>query len=172
MNINIFYIHMNITPIWICATDVVFCAKKRVEHACICPRMDTGSQFWSHAPPPPPNWLFRGQKNGNCKFPIENRCFRSKISGQNGIFSAKILSRRFRLSRTTSDPSRLIRQRPIDCDRGRHRQMKTDGFLPIFSFQHRQKVSSADLHPQKKPTAKVLWPGGHYSCDKRCGLLW
>ena len=121
--------------------------------------------------PPPPNWLFRGQKNGNCKFPIENRCFRSKISGQNGIFSAKILSRRFRLSRTTSDPSRLIRQRPIDCDRGRHRQMKTDGFLPIFSFQHRQKVSSADLHPQKKPTAKVLWPGGHYSCDKRCGLL-
>ena len=123
------------------------------------------------SPPPPPNWLFRGQKNGNCKFPIENRCFRSKISGQNGIFSAKILSRRFRLSRTTSDPSRLIRQRPIDCDRGRHRQMKTDGFLPIFSFQHRQKVSSADLHPQKKPTAKVLWPGGHYSCDKRCGLL-
>ena len=81
-------------------------------------------------------------------FPIQN--FRPKWH-----FLAKILLRRFWLSRTTSYPSRLIRPRLIDCDRGRHRQMKTDGFVPISLLQHRQKVSSADLHPQKKPTAKV-----------------
>ena len=32
------------------------------------------------------------------------------------VFSAKILSRRSRLSRTSMAPSRLILPRPIDCD--------------------------------------------------------
>ena len=42
------------------------------------------------------------------------------ISGQNSVVFclAKILSRRSRFSRSTSNPSRRIRPRPIDCDRG------------------------------------------------------
>ena len=41
----------------------VFCAKKRVGHACICPRMDTGPASFEVIPPK--SWLFRGQKIGN-----------------------------------------------------------------------------------------------------------
>ena len=41
----------------------------------------------------------------------------ANISGQTAFFSANFFSIQYRLSRTTSDPSRLIRPRPIDCDR-------------------------------------------------------
>ena len=55
------------------------------------------------------------------------------------IFPAKILSRPSRLSRTTSDLTRLIRPRPIDCDRGSEQTVKI--FLMVFAlfFEHRQK---------------------------------
>ena len=76
--------------------------------------------------------------------------------GQNGGGggSEKIISRRSRLSRTTSDSSRLIRPRPIDCDSGHDCQMKIFPlFLPISLFKHRQKkflfsclLPSHDLH--------------------------
>ena len=47
----------------------VFCAKKRVWHACICPRIVTGySQFWSYTPPQ--NNCFSAAKKR--KFPTEN----------------------------------------------------------------------------------------------------
>ena len=52
------------------------------------------------------------------------------------VFSAKILSRRFRLSRTSKARSRLIRPRPIDCDRGPEQTVK---IFPVLGFVHRQK---------------------------------
>ena len=78
------------------------------------------------------------------------------------VFPAKILSRRSRLSRTTSDLTRLIRPRPIDCDRGSEQTVKI--FLMVFAlfFEHRQKKvfqsdprSSADIHPKRSPQPDV-----------------
>jgi len=45
------------------------------------------------------------------------------------VFSAKKLSRRSRLLRTTSGPTRLIRSRPIDCDGGHARQTMLSRFF-------------------------------------------
>jgi len=104
---------------------------------------------------------------------------RWKTSGQNcvftAVFPAKILaqfyhaSRRSRLSRTSRAPSRLFRPRPIDCDSGRDRQMKT---FPVFGqvfrtspkrfffvfraryiYIHIGPSPDLDLHPKRSP-----WP--------------
>ena len=71
------------------------------------------------------------------------------------MFSAKILSRRSRLSRTSRAPSRLIRPRPIDCDAGPKQTVKN---YPVLGFEHRHKedfskgpASSGDLHPKRSP---------------------
>ena len=73
------------------------------------------------------------------------------------VFSAKILSRRPRLSRTSRAPSRPIRLRSIDCDRELEHKVKT---FPGFGFEVRassKKVvskgspSSPDLHPKRSP---------------------
>ena len=55
-----------------------------------------------------------------------------------GVFfsSAIFLSRRSRLSRTSRASSRLIRPRPIDCDREREQTVKS---FPVLGFLHRQK---------------------------------
>ena len=52
------------------------------------------------------------------------------------VFTAKILSRRSRLSRTSRAPSGLIRPRPIDCDRESEQTVKS---FPVWGFEHRQK---------------------------------
>ena len=71
------------------------------------------------------------QKNGK---------FQAKIALFFSVFPAKSFSRRSRLSRTTSGPTRLIRPRPIDCDRGFEQTVKTFPVLaPIFIFEHRHK---------------------------------
>ncbi len=61
--------------------------------------------------------------------------------GAFSVFSAKILSRRSRLSRTSRAPSRLIWPRPIDCDARPQQTVKT---FPVFGFEHRlivEKIS-------------------------------
>ena len=71
------------------------------------------------------------QKNGK---------FQAKIALFFSVFPAKSFSRHSRLSRTTSGPTRLIRPRPIDCDRGLEQTVKTFPVLaPIFIFEHRHK---------------------------------
>ena len=52
-------------------TDV-FCAKKRLGHACICPTMVTGEPVLKLYPPPSKSWLFCGQK---MKIPHMNSCY-------------------------------------------------------------------------------------------------
>ena len=78
---------------------------------------------------------------------------RAKIAG--GGRSAKILSRRFRDSRTISDPSRRIRPRPIDCDSGRDRQTNILLFLEGVRASKKHFVSrplsSHDLHSKRSP---------------------
>ena len=71
------------------------------------------------------------------------------------VFPTKILSRGFRLSRTSRALSRLIRQRLIACDGGPKQTVK---IFPVFGFEHRQKkvfskgpASSGDLHPKRSP---------------------
>ena len=66
-----------------------------------------------------------------------------------------ILSRRSRLPRTSRAPSRLIRPRPIDCDRGPKQRVK---IFPVFGFELCQKKvfskgprSNPDLHPKSSP---------------------
>ena len=66
--------------------------------------------------PPRPKLVFTRPKNENSPLRIiENCCFCFWIFL---CFSAKPLSRRSRLTRTSRAPSRLSRPRPIDCDRG------------------------------------------------------
>jgi len=75
------------------------------------------------------------------------------------------MSRRSRLSRTSRAPSRLIRPRPIDCDRGSEQPMKIfPRFLANFLFEqqqvhrHRDRKNKVfigywvyDLHPKRSP---------------------
>ena len=137
----------------------IFWAKKRVGHACICPRgqgpgWSLASQFWSYTPPKlvfprPKNWIF----------PTENccswsKCFLKKMAFS--VFSAKILSRRSRLLRRSRAPSRLIRPRPIYCDAGPKQTVEN---FPVLGGRNRQKkvfskgpASSGDLHPKRSPS--------------------
>ena len=134
----------------------VFCAKKRVGHACICPRMVTGASF--EVIPPPKKLVFPRPKKW--KFPTENcLCFPDPIFfwkfWRFTVFAAKILSRRSRLSRWSRAPSRLIRPLPIDCDRGPKQRVN---IFPVFGFELCQKKvfsegprSNPDLHPKRSP---------------------
>ena len=96
---------------------IVFCAKK-TGGACLCMLYAAGwslpSQFWSYTPQ---KLFFRGQKNENS--PWKTGCARPLLKKKSqtpiwivffffGYFCRKlqILSRRCRLSRTTSDPAK------------------------------------------------------------------
>ena len=115
----------------------------------------------------------------NWKFPIciENYFFWSKLSGQNqnGIsFSAKFLSRRSRLTRTTSDPSRLIRPRPVNCDRvyRKSRWRFSPGFCPFFLFEHRpeflyRKPDQVLIHTPKEALNRIFLTGGSVFARQR-----
>jgi len=83
------------------------------------------------------------QKSGKIRPKLRVFCFSSENFGT-------ILSRRSRISRTSRAPSRLIRPRPIDCDRRSEQTLK---IFPVLGFEHRQKrvyvsdpLSSDDLH--------------------------
>ena len=75
-------------------------------------------------------WNFPRQKPKTSLVAVTDLKFQANI--ENGFFLAKILSRRSRLSRTTSNPSRLIRPRPIDCDKRHDPQMKISWGCPFF----------------------------------------
>ena len=74
------------------------------------------------------------------KFRKENCCFYSKFSGQNGGFCIcfRFFSNRSRLSRTTSDPTRLIRPRLIDYDRLSEQPVKISPTFAHYLFEHRK----------------------------------
>ena len=55
----------------------------------------------------------------------------------------RILSRRSRLSRTSTAPSRLVRPRLIDCDHGIEQPVKN---LPVWGFEHRPKKVFYRVH--------------------------
>ena len=113
-------------------------------------------------------WLFlskilshRSRLSQTTSDPAQNiRKFQSKIAFFcfSGEHFGTILSRRSRLSRTSRAPSRLIRPRPIVCDR---RSEQTVNIFPVFGlffFEHLQKKvvlsdprSSDDLHPKRSP---------------------
>ena len=111
-------------------TDV-FCAKIQQQKAvwacltaCICPSrmVPTATQFWSYTPPPRKLAFLRPR---NCKFLKKtpqnsnwnkNQAKTALFCFAYGIGSAFFLSLRSRLSRTASNPTRLILPGPIDCD--------------------------------------------------------
>ncbi len=75
-----------------------------------------------------------------------------------------------RLSRT-SDPSRLLWPRPIDCNRGSEQPEKIIPlcFCSIIAKKKLFYVLSDTIYtttPQKKPIAGFSWPGDQYSRDK------
>ena len=89
-----------------------------------------------------------GKNQAPTKIKMRFFCF----SGEN---FGTILSRRSRLSRTSRAPSRLIRPRPIDCDREPKQTVK---IFPVLGGRNRQKKvfskgppSSGDLHPKRSP---------------------
>ena len=148
------------------------------------------SQFWSHNPSQrSSSWFFRGQKNENSPLKTQTassdlKFWKFVISGQNG-FLARILSRRYRLARTTSDPSRLIRPRPIDCDRVTEQSVKNYLDVAHFFVRASPKKSFSITHPlpdlvmlytPKQDHRRIgigiagfSWPDpeGHFSRDKR-----
>ena len=138
------YFYLYLATFFFNVTDV-FCTKRRVGHAGICPTMVTSRPVLKLYPPrSPKSWLFRGQKK---KTPwVKLLC--SKISPNlrrcGGPGSAKILSLRSRLSRTTSHPSRLFRTRSTDCHKLTEQPVKTSRFWRYFRFffilEKRQKL--------------------------------
>ena len=87
-----------------------------------------------------------------------------------------ILSRRSRLLRATSGPTRLIRPRPIDCDQGSEQPAMISRFLANLFFEHRRKLFLSEIGSsilwrsklQKKPIAGFSWPESHFLRDKWC----
>ena len=101
---------------------------------------------------------------------IENCCFWSKTLAFS-VFLAKNLSRRSSrlsgLARTSRAPSRLIRPRPIDCDREPEQTEK------IFNRQNKYFLNGSSSRnlvliytPKKKPMAGFVWPGGCHTGTK------
>jgi len=139
------------------------------------PGWSLASQFWSYTPPQ--KLVFPRPKNENS--PLKTvfliQLFFWKF-WRFTVCAAKILSRRSRLSRWSRAPSRLIRPRPIDCDRGPKQRVK---IFPVLRFELllcQKKVFSNNkageklklkVHdriliytPKDKPIAGFSWPGG------------
>ena len=99
------------------------CAKKRVRHAYICPTTVIGQPVLKFYPPPPQivSAAAKTFKIPGGKLRFSALKFRAKMACTFWTFFSEILStnrsRGSRLSQTTSHPTRLIRPRPIDCDR-------------------------------------------------------
>ena len=158
-------------------------AKRRVGHACIRPRMDTGRPILDLYPPPRKKLALPRPKIEN--FPLKTvvsdirTLSISKIkkkSGQNGFFSSPFfLSRRSRLSRTTMDPSRQIRRyaRSIAIGDPNSRWRLSTWLLAMFCSNIAKKKFLSDprsivlIYTPKEAHSRILWPGGQYSRDKR-----
>ena len=128
------------------------------------PGWSLASQFWSYTPPPkkvsfprPKKWKFSTQ---NC-FPEPH--FFLKILLAFFVFAAKILSRRSRLSRWSRAPSRLIRPRPIDCDRGPKQRVQISRFWGSNFVKKKcfQKVQSLVMnYTPKEAHSRIFVTGG------------
>ena len=126
-----------------------------MEHACTCPTMVTCQPVLKLYPLP--------QRVGSSAAKTMKILWAklllllANISGQTAFFSANFFSIQYRLSRTTSDPSRLIRPRPIDCDRVSEQPVKVSQFFANFVFRKAQQkrvfssdtLSSHNLHPKE-----------------------
>ena len=126
------------------------------------PGWSLASQFWSYTPSPKvsfpaakkmkiPHWKLFSWSN----FLLKILAF--------SVFAAKILSRRSRLSRWSRAPSRLIRPRPIDCDRGPKQRVK---IFPVFGFELCQKKFFQKVHDRiliytpKEAHSRIFVTGG------------
>ena len=94
-----------------------------------------------------------------------NPIFFLKILAAFSVFAAKILSRRSRLSRWSRAPSRLIRPRPIDWDRGPKQRVKNLQFPGFWvrTSQKKffQKVQSLVLiYTPKEAHSRIFVTGG------------
>ena len=82
------------------------------------------------------NWLFRGQKRENAggKMLFLSSISFLKFQAKIAFFwrFSKVVSRRSWLTRTTSDPTQLIRPRPINCDRVSEQPVKSLVFAHFF----------------------------------------
>ena len=91
----------------------VFCAKRRLGHACICPKVVTG---WPVVKLYPPQSLFfRGQKiaDSPLKTAVSDlKCWRFLFFGKRIVTPFSTIANINRLP----PESRLIRPRPMDCD--------------------------------------------------------
>ena len=95
-------------------------------------------------------------------FDLKNQKKWAKIV--NGVFFlAKLLSRRSRLSRTTRDPSRLTRPRPINCNRVSEQPVKTflvsgiqekHGPYPGMRPRHQLKVGTLETRTMETGTSE------------------
>jgi len=141
----------------------VFCAKKRVGHACICPRMVTGKPVLKLYPPPKvsfpaakkmkiPHWKLFSWSNLFLKI-LAFYC----LCGESCVtpFSALAMIKGS-LPPTSTTPDRLRLWTKTESE-------DFPGFwvrsLSKKSFFKRSKVSSWST-PQKKPIAGFSWPGG------------
>ena len=110
--ISIIYIIYNASTCAFFNITDVFCAKKRVKHACmvvhgcICPRIDTCYIASFEVAPPrkvgvSKKWKFRGETLPNCCFCLVSAQKFWPNRKQNQTFISEKLSRRSHLSRTT-----------------------------------------------------------------------
>ena len=134
----------------------VFCAKKQVGHACICPRMVDGHWLASFEVILPPKQV----SFSATKIPTEN-CFPDPIFFENfGVFClcgenfvtpfSTLAMIKGSLPTNSTTPDRLRwRARPSDVDFTFH------GFLRRKSIQKKlfscPPASSPDLHPKRSP---------------------
>ena len=111
-------------------TDI-FCAKTRLGHACMRPNMIPSHPILKLSPP---QIKLAFPRPSNCKF-REKNCSREfkTFEAKQFIFYFLLIcfvTLILRLSQTASDPTRLIRPRPIDCDCGIETPVKI--FLGFF----------------------------------------
>ena len=152
--------------IYILYNTEIFCAKKQVGYACICPTKDwlLARQFWSYTPPQN-SWLHRGRgawKNSLMrklsKLLLQHTSRENKFHARTA-FCCVALGRIFLLLQfwlfcTGSAPSRLNRPRPIDCDRV-SKVLNSRCRFSRFSWFYFWKsaifntLSSHHLHPRK-----------------------
>ena len=91
------------------------------------------------------------------------------------VFSAKHLSRRSRLSRTSRAPSRLIRPRPIDCDAGPEETVKIFPFFYLyfcFNIAKRKFFQKfrhlALINTPKEAHGRIFVSGGSFFARQLC----
>ena len=126
------------------------------------------TQFWSYPPPQiklafprPSNWKYR-EKNCSREF----KTFEAKQFFQFLLICFVTLI--LRLSQTASDPTRLIRPRPIDCDCGIETPVKI--FLGFFLEKRNcfliVPLSRNHVRPKRSSQQDFLYPGSFFRATK------